>query len=203
MYGIFLDTETTGLDPRQHAVLEIAFKVINLSSDELVASYSSIIKLSEAAWGQKDSHSIEVNGFTWDELAAGQPASDVAKEIIDILCHLNINRGNAVFICQNPSFDRSFFSQLIDVYAQEKLNWPYHWLDLASMFWATTVDKALKNGNRPPEVLSFSKNNIAKAYDLPPEKDPHKAMNGVDHLILCYRAVLGPPIADGIKTADW
>ncbi len=191
MYGIFLDTETTGLDPRKHAVLEIAFKVVDLSTNELVASYSSIIKLPKTAWKQRDLHSTEVNGFTWEELEMGQPATNVGRDIIDILCRLNVKRENAVFICQNPSFDRSFFSQLIDVYTQEELHWPYHWLDLASMFWAITVDKALKNGERPPEVLSFSKNNIAKTYSLPPEKDPHKAMNGVDHLILCYQKVLG------------
>lgn len=191
MYGIFLDTETTGLDPRQHAVLEIAFKVIDLSSGSLIASYNSILNLSESAWGKRDCHSIEINGFTWEQLAAGQQESAVSKDIIELLCRLQIDRENAVFICQNPSFDRSFFNQIVDVYTQDKLRWPYHWLDLASMFWVVTVEKSFKEGVLPPKSLSFSKNNIAKAYGLPPEKDPHRAMNGVDHLILCYQAVLG------------
>ena len=32
MLGIFLDTETNGLNPFVHSVLEIAFKIINLSN---------------------------------------------------------------------------------------------------------------------------------------------------------------------------
>ena len=50
-----------------------------------------------------------------------------------------IKRGEAVFICQNPYFDRAFFAQLIDPDTQEKNLWPYHWLDLASMFWVEAI----------------------------------------------------------------
>lgn len=100
------------------------------------------------------------------------------------------SRGSAVFICQNPAFDRGFFNLLVDVYVQELLNWPYHWLDLASMFWANIFVKARNSGIPLPDKISLSKNDIAKYYDLPPEENPHKAMRGVDHLILCYRKVL-------------
>ena len=102
-------------------------------------------------------------------------------------------RKKAVFICQNPSFDRGFFSQLIDPDTQEDLNWPYHWLDLASMYWAISMDKAKKQNCPFPWETGISKDLIASHYNLPAEDKPHRAMNGVDHLLICYEAVVGFP----------
>ncbi len=98
------------------------------------------------------------------------------------------------FAGQNPSFDRTFFSQLIDSDIQESYLWPYHWLDLASMFWSKSMQKATKSKKDFPWELGFSKDLIAFHFDLPKEKTPHRAMNGVDHLITCYGAVVGFPM---------
>ena len=123
----------------------------------------------------------------------GRPESEIAKEVLTLLTKWKIKRDSAVFICQNPSFDRVFFSQIIDSDTQELLRWPYHWLDLASMFWAITMDKAKKNKGPLPWEAGFSKDLIAAHYKLPKEASPHRAMNGVDHLLLCYQAVVGFP----------
>jgi len=117
----------------------------------------------------------------------------VAEGIKASFSRNGIKRGNAVFICQNPSFDRIFFSQLIDADVQEKLLWPYHWLDLASMYWADCITKAKSGQSLLPWETGFSKDKIARALRLPPEEKPHRAMNGVDHLLLCYEAVVGFP----------
>lgn len=191
MLGIFLDIETTGLNAAKHAPIDIAFKVLDLSTGELKGSYQSIVKQTEEVWQKRDPSSIVINGFTWEEVASGKEPSEVNKEIIAILTQLQIQRGNAVFICQNPAFDRGFFNQIIDVYVQELLNWPYHWLDLASMYWTVCVIAAKREGRPLPEKMSLSKNDIAKVYQLPPEQDPHRAIRGVEHLIECYKAVLG------------
>lgn len=191
MQGIFLDIETTGLNFFRHCPIDIAFKVIDLSSGKMLGSYSSMINLSQEMWDKKDLNSIEVNGFTWEEVCRGKNREVVGKEIIATLSALQIQRLNSVFICQNPAFDRGFFNQLIDVYVQELLNWPYHWLDLASMYWAARVKECVQTHTPIPEKLSFSKNEIAKYYQLPLEATPHRSMAGVDHLILCYQAVMG------------
>jgi len=190
MDGIFLDTETLGLSPLKHAIVEISFKILDLSTQECKAVYSSVVKQPREAWEQKDPGSLMINGFTWEEIEQGEPIPVVAREVIDIFSQANIQRGSSVFICQNPSFDRAFFSQLIDTYTQEKLNWPYHWLDLASMFWAMQVRNAQEQQRPIPHIPSFSKDSIAKVYNLPPEQTPHRSLNGVDHLIACYKAVL-------------
>lgn len=190
MKGIFLDTETTGLNPLRHCPIDIAFKVLDLSTGKMVGSYSSIIKLKKEMWDKKDPMSLEINGFSWEEVSLGKEREIVGKEIIAVLCDLEIQRSNSVFICQNPSFDRGFFNQLVDVYVQELLNWPYHWLDLASMYWVARVRQSRLANEPLPEKLSFSKNEIAKNYHLPFESTPHRSMAGVDHLILCYQQIL-------------
>lgn len=191
MLAIFLDIETNGLDARKHSPLEIALKIVDVTENKIVASYESIIAIDEEAWGSTDPRSLLINGFSWERASSGKSTQRVAQEIISLFQSCGIRRGEAVFICQNPTFDRTFFSLLIDVYTQETLNWPYHWLDLASMYWALKV-KELQQKNLPfPKVTSLSKNDIAAQYSMPPESEPHHAMQGVDHLIQCYQAVLG------------
>lgn len=187
MLAIFLDIETSGLDPLRHSPIDIAFKVIDTSTGELKAIYQSIIKLNEDNWEKRDPESMKINGYTWDKIQEGKDLSVVSIEILQLFKSLEIKRGEAVFICQNPAFDRGFFNHIIPVYTQEKLNWPYHWLDFASMYWAIII----QNQGTFPKKTSLSKNSIGEQYNIPEEVRPHLAINGVNHLIRCYAAVLG------------
>lgn len=180
MLGIFLDLETNGLNAFKHRILEIAFQIVDLESGELKASYEAVVFQPESVWSQSDPKSLQVNGFTYDMTKQGKSEVEVSQEIISLLNHFDVKRGTAIFICQNPSFDRMFFNQLIDPERQEKEGWPYHWLDLASMYFA-----------KEKGSLALSKNAIATKLGLPEETLPHKAMNGVKHLLLCYEAVVG------------
>lgn len=193
MLGIFLDQETTGLDSYRHKLLEIAIRVCNLSTGQIVASYQTVISQPEAVFKASDAGALQVNGFLWDEVMAGKSEQVVKEEIIALFTSLGVVRGKAVFICQNPSFDRAFFSHLIDSYTQEKMLWPYHWLDLASMYWALEVRKTTEHELSLPDEIWLSKDNIAQNLQLPKEEKPHKAMQGVDHLLLCYEKVVGFP----------
>ena len=193
MLGIFLDSETNGLNARKHKIIEIAYKVIDVNTGALKDQFEALIFQSFEDWKCSDPESLQINGFTWEKVSSGQKAHEVAEQVQTSFSRNGIKRGNAVFICQNPSFDRIFFSQLIDADVQEKLLWPYHWLDLASMYWANSISKA-KSGQAPfPWETGFSKDKIARALRLPSEEKPHRAMNGVNHLLLCYEAVVGFP----------
>lgn len=191
MLAIFLDMETTGLDPQKHRAIDIAFKIINLSAGSLVKEFQSLIRQPQEAWDLRDLSSIEINGYTWEEILKGEDPAVLGRNIENVFREAGIQRGKAVFICQNPGFDRAFFNHLVDVYTQEKLNWPYHWLDLASMYWASLVRKRQEIQIPFPESVILSKNEIAKTFNLPPEQTPHRAINGVNHLIQCYQSVLG------------
>jgi len=191
MLGIFLDSETNGLNAQIHRLLEIAFKIVDLETGETKKVYQAVVSQPRDLWDKSDLESLKINGFTWDEVLLGKPPTQVAEEMITIFSEYGIQRKKAVFICQNPSFDRIFFSQLIDPNRQEQLKLPYHWLDLASMHWALVIEGARnKNGPMPWEV-GLSKDMIAAFHHLPTENKPHRALNGVSHLLLCYKAVVG------------
>lgn len=191
MRAIFLDIETTGLDTRRHRPIDIAFKIIDVTTGELVGAYESVVAIDESAWNQRDLASVQINGYTWEQVKKGKPPEVVAEEIIAVFQKAEVRRLKSVFVCQNPGFDRGFFTQLIDIYKQENFNWPYHWLDFASMYWALLAKQNSEGGHPFPEELNLSKNEIAKRNGLPMEEEPHKAMRGVDHLILCYKKVVG------------
>lgn len=195
MLGIFLDIETNGLNPFKHQVLEIALSIVDMETGVSKEHFEAIIQQPESAWKNSDRESLKINGFTWDEIRQGRPCEEVAGIIEKMFeCH-GIRRGQAVFICQNPSFDRAFFSQFFSTEKQESLKWPYHWLDLASMYWACAVKlgKTYATPEAMPWVTGYSKDKIAAVFGLPPEAFPHRAMNGVQHLMLCYQAVVGFP----------
>lgn len=190
MYLIFLDTETSGINPEKHRLLEIAYKIFDSLNEKLVLSYSSIVSQTPEVWAEADPKSLEINGFGWEELLHGKTEKVVASEIINDLNRLELGQKGGIFICQNPSFDRAFFLQLVNADLQKHFGWPYHWLDLASMYWAMHLMKNrqvamhFKEGN-------LSKDEIAKHYGLPVETLPHRAMKGVDHLLACYEALFG------------
>lgn len=189
--GIFLDSETNGLNPLKHKILEIAFKIVDLGSGEVREEFQSLIAQPRTEWEKSDPESLKVNGFTWEEVCKGGEPLLVAEQIKSCLNRHEVKRKSAVFICQNPSFDRAFFGQLINPDVQESLLWPYHWLDLASMYWARSIAKNEK-GKLPWET-GLSKDKIAAANGLPTEEKPHRAMQGVCHLLLCYKMVVGFP----------
>lgn len=192
MLGIFLDTETNGLNFLKHKILEIAIKIYDLNNKHEYGSYESKIFLSFDEWKEGDPGSLEVTGFTFQEIESGKKITRVKDQIIQLFQSNNIGRNNSVFICQNPSFDRAFFSQIITPNEQEILKLPYHWLDLASMFWATKMKREKALGSCE---VDFSKDHIAIEYNIEPEQKPHRAMNGVRHLVKCYEAIVGFPLA--------
>ncbi|MCH9625811.1 MAG: hypothetical protein S4CHLAM123_09920 [Chlamydiales bacterium] len=193
MYLIFLDTETSGLNPEKHRTLEIAYKVIDTLTERVIISYDAIISQTAEVWAEADPKSLEINGFTWEAVLRGKPEKSVASEISNDLGRIELGFKEAVFVCQNPSFDRAFFTQLISVDLQEHFNWPYHWLDLASMYWTLRLIKDKESAKTLVEQ-DLSKNRIAHYFGIEKEQQPHRAMNGVNHLIACYRALFASQV---------
>src|SRR5690242_20614290 len=134
--------------------------------------YESVIFQPQDVWQLSDPASLKVNGISLEEVSQGKEAGVVSMEITNLFQRNNIRRGSAVFICQNPSFDRIFFSQLIDPDVQESLKWPYYWLDLASMYWAESMRVGKQNPHKLPWETGFSKDKIAAVYQLPSEVNP-------------------------------
>jgi oligoribonuclease len=189
MLGIFLDIEASGLDMQQHRPLSIAIILLDLGSGKTLETFTSMIEISDSDWKKGNPESLRINGITKAMLEGAPSITEVKKAVMALFDRYQITRKNSVFICQNPSFDRAFFHKIISATEQEKMQWPYHWLDLASMFWSKQMDKAPPL----PWELGISKNQIADFYNLEKEDLPHTAIGGVKHLITCYEAVVGFP----------
>lgn len=191
MLGIFLDTETNGLDSSIHTPLEIAFTVIDMQNGTHKLSYHSLITINDVLWKRGDQKSLSFTKITKELIQKeGKDQKTVREDILNIFRELTLQREKAVFICQNPSFDRVFFSKIIDVKTQESMLFPYHWLDLASMYWAKQYT-SMKS-----ETFSLSKDSIGDFYQVEKEQMPHRAQQGVEHLIRCYEKVVGFPKKD-------
>ncbi len=190
MLIIFLDTETTGLNPAKHRTIEIAFRIFDLLSQRWINNYQALIFQPPEVWAEADPESLKINGFLWEDLLKnGKQEQVAAAEIIENINGTGIREKSGIFLCQNPSFDRAFFSQVIDPDLQTSCGWPYHWLDLASIYWSFR----LFNDPASTKTLyeeDLSKDKIAAYLGLPPEVRPHRAMNGVNHLVACYERVL-------------
>ena len=190
MLGVFLDTETSGLDPFVHVPIDLGLVVVDLMTGRELASYETLLFVTDEEWQAKDPNSIAIHGITLEQISLGLSCAEAAVAIEKLLLPLGVTNDRAFFICQNPSFDRPFFAKIISQYRQEALQWPYHWLDLASMYWALIAAKS----QRPlPQFVHVSKDAIASALGLPAEKRPHRAINGVRHLISCYERLIGYP----------
>lgn len=192
MKAIFLDLETTGLDFDTHVVLDVGIVIADLCNMSCTHAYTACISCDADDWVRADPKALEVNGFNEEnhwQLAKKDYL--VTDELIEFFSKHDVVKGKAFFICQNPSFDRPFFLQLMSQELMTELNLPYHWLDLASMFWM----KEYAQFEDIPQEISLSKDTIAKHLALPPEDKPHKALQGAMHLMKCYMWLTGKSIS--------
>lgn len=181
---IFIDIETNGLDYNVHVPIEIAMLIANQQQPHNIISYHTKIRCTKSQWNKSCQESLDVNKFTYANLLNCPTIQDTMENFTHIFRNNEINKHNSVFMCQNPSFDRPFFHKIISTDMCKKLNLPYHWLDLASMFWFKNTSKTCV-GN-----ISIKKDDIAKELGIPPEKKPHSAYDGAKHLMDCYNALV-------------
>lgn len=192
MKGVFIDIETTGLDPFKHVPIDISCVIAELHDIKIydepykmseLSTYTTLIKCSKTDFDEMHNESLNVHKITFEKMITGKPIDEVSEDLTELFLTHEIERDNSVFICQNPSFDRPFFTKILDAESQKELNLPYHWLDLASMYWARLIKK------RKGLNVSLSKDSIAKSLNIPTEIKPHSSLQGVLHLIECYKEV--------------
>lgn len=184
--GIFLDTETNGLNFHDHVAVEIAIQLIDLANGNLIETYETLIRIAPEIFEKSDPTSLAFTGICYEDLQNGKPLLQVQEDILVLFQKHHLVRKKALFICQNPSFDRLFFTKIVPTLIQEERLFPYNWLDLASMHWA----RCIREGALIQEI-GLSKDHIARHYAISPEDKPHRALNGVRHLVQCYKNVVG------------
>lgn len=133
----FLDVETTGLDPLQHEILEIA--IVDLTGQVLLDTKIRPVHIETAT-----PIALQINGYAdhperWKDAPT---FAEKAEEICKILRH-------RVLIGQNPTFDRSF---IISGLTQAGIENPEkyvrrHTIDLTTLAWEHLVPCGLDRLN--------------------------------------------------------
>lgn len=193
---IFIDIESNGLHLLRHVPLQIALTLVCAKSGTAIESYNSFLSCSKEEWQQSSLESLKIHGLTFEDIQNAPSRQEVCEVVLSFFKRHKLSRHNAAFIGQNSSFDRALFAKIVDPDLQEKLYFPYYWLEMASMHWAR--HHLLQENSPPVWQIGFSKNRIAKHHCLDLEPYPHKAENGVSHLIECYNKVINLELLDKI-----
>lgn len=93
---VFLDTETTGLDPIENDIIE--FAAIRISG---TTEYRYQVKIKMERPENAHPKALEVNGYTEEAWVAARTLPEVLPEIVDLL-------KDAIVIGHNPDFDMNF-----------------------------------------------------------------------------------------------
>lgn len=161
----FLDTETTGLNPLQDDILEVAVAVLDLPTDSIVREYQSLVRF------RGNLPKFHLGRFDPAELSAAPPLDLVVRDLAGILEGLPIAG-------QNPGFDLGFLRPAFFT-CGEKWTADYHLVDTA------TIGHFLQ---RRGVVKSPSLRSLREwAGCGPAEEQAHRAMGDVQDTIAVYR----------------
>lgn len=166
----FLDTETTGLDPQQAEVIEVA--VIRREHDGTETRFHTLIKPERI----EDAHpkALEINGYAadptrWDDAPT---MAEVGHEIADF-CR------NSVICGHNISFDEGMIAANFK-WAGIRRRIPYHKIDTITLAWEHLIPMGLERVGMDAirDFLGWSKDGAHTAM-----KDAEDAMSLYD--LLC------------------
>lgn len=118
----FLDIETTGLDPQQHAVIEVGYILEDSDSGEEYARREVSLEFDPT---YADPKALEVNGWGKREFAPVMEKPRFAQ-----LLHLDLT--DVEVIGNNVQFDMMFLSTFLKEHGLQP-SWRYHVVDLKAI----------------------------------------------------------------------
>lgn len=123
---LFVDVETTGLDPSQAEMIEIAWVLTDPTNERILETYEA--KMRPERLDRNDptcAKALEVNGYTDEEWAPSlcAPRAAVSEAL------LRAAKG-VYLVGQNVSFDAGFCQALLRKEGKQG-NWHYHLIDTA------------------------------------------------------------------------
>ncbi len=128
---VFVDVETTGLDPKKHEIIEIA--AIRRTFDRKLVAATSM-KIRPSRLQDADLGALLVNGYSpkgWEEAGSLLEALTRFSAIVELA-----DQPGPILVGHNVGFDRSFIAA---AYEAEHLPPPaadYHSIDTASLAWS-------------------------------------------------------------------
>ena len=123
MYAI-IDTETTGLNPAKHEVIEVAVILVEEETWQVRRTYQSRIKpqfINEA-----EARALEVNGYHPDDWTFARSAEEVLGEVLDVV-------GDATPVGHNISFDINMINANLGRFTQENRKLTHRAIDTMTL----------------------------------------------------------------------
>lgn len=177
---LWLDTETTGTDPKRNGVVQIA-GILEVNGKEECFDFR--VRPFDDDLIEDDA--LTVNGFTRDQLSGFPPPNEVHGSIVDILSR-HVDRYNRqdklVFAGYNAQFDlnfmHAFFKKCGDPYFGSWVWWPGLDVSVLAMQRLMPVRHLLSN---------FKLTTLATNLQITPEGEAHDAMADIRMTRAIYR----------------
>lgn len=164
---VFIDIETTGLDPTVHEMVEFAAKRISCRGVELDETEFRVKPLHPET---AQPEALKLNGYDPEKWQNALDPESALRRIVDFCCG-----DQAIIVGQNPGFDLGFINAMIKQYgAKDKI--PYHKVDTVSLAYTILVPLGL-------ERLSLK--NICEFLGIS-NAGEHGAMRDVERCVEVY-----------------
>ena len=170
---VFLDTETTGLDPRRHEIIDIWARRVRADTLELVAEAGGLV--TPARIEDAEPRALEVNGFDpirWhEESVRWQLAWGSIKHLLE----------GAQFVGSNPAFDLRFIEEMNRRHGIPSQTTTRFAVDTASMAQPLRASGAIR---------SCSLGALCDHFGVEVEAPAHSARGDVLRTIEVYRKLM-------------
>jgi DNA polymerase-3 subunit epsilon len=136
---VVLDTETTGLDPKIHEILEIA--IVALDGTVLLDTKVKPVNMAVAS-----PEALKVNGYNEADWADAPTFDEIKDKVMEALKH-------KIIVGQNPQFDRNFVVEALDRCGVEKAyrKVKRHTIDTVTLAWEHLAPCGLERLNLTAE----------------------------------------------------
>jgi len=163
---VSVDTETGGLEPREHAVLQVAMYTEYVGDEGEVCEAASNVYVKPGQRVSVEDEAMRHNNVSEQDIRErGVSEHETANTIVDFVEHLkDLTGASDVFLlAHNAEFDKAFLEALFD---RQVLSYPFHYHTLDSLSVADFLrsqgiieSKGLKLENLALQVLD-------KGYDF-------------------------------------
>lgn len=173
-HTIYVDIETSGLDPAQGAVmLSVAIILEKDTKTNPLSEFVVNIIPTDEQWAAASPEALKVNGLTLEYLKeTGVSLQEAQERIASFLAANSFSANTFTYVGQNPSFDLKF----LQYFMADTLSFfgfpPSDVVDIRDLY------SILVNRRVMPFIKYRSGKNISLALGVEPEPDVHDALEG-------------------------